>query len=75
MQFIEMTGRQLLEVVHDHEIQPADLRRIGVQEDSIVRVNLQGDVELRRPTGWEIIGGLLGDFEHRIRHQTGLDWA
>jgi hypothetical protein len=40
-----------------------------------VRVNHEGDIEVRRPRGWEVVGGLLGGFEERIRHETGLDWA
>ena len=24
---------------------------------------------------WDVIGGLLGDFIGRVRHETGLDWA
>ena len=23
---------------------------------------------------WDLIGGLLGDFEHRVKKSTGLDW-
>ena len=42
---------------------------------TIVRVNRQGDIEVRRPTGWDVIGGLLGEFDERIRRETGLDWA
>ena len=43
--------------------------------DSVVRVNPQGDIELRKRKGWEIIGGLLGDYERRVKRETGLDWA
>ena len=41
----------------------------------IVRINRQGDIEVRRPQGWEVVGGLIGSFEARIRDVTGLDWA
>ena len=75
MQFIEMSGKTLVSVVNEEEIAPADLARIGVTPDSVVRINLQGDVELRRRHGWDVIGGLLGNFEERVKHQTGLDWA
>ena len=44
-------------------------------DDSVARINRQGDIELRLKTGWEIIGGLLGDYEHRVMHETKLDWA
>jgi hypothetical protein len=47
----------------------------GVNGRTIVRVNKQGDIEVRRPTGWDVIGGLLGDFDERVRRETGLDWA
>ena len=75
MQFIEMSGKTLVHVVNEEEIPPADLARIGVTPDSVVRINRQGDVELRRRHGWDVIGGLLGNFEERVKHQTGLDWA
>jgi hypothetical protein len=38
-------------------------------------VNQQGDIELRRPEGWDVIGGLIGDFEHRLTKCTGFRWA
>ena len=28
-----------------------------------------------RPEGWDVVGGLLGDFEQRLKAETGLDWA
>jgi hypothetical protein len=74
MQFIEMTGKTLLEIVGDEGPDPGELARVGMTEESVVRVNRQGDIELRRPTSWDIIGGLLGDYEHRIKRATGLDW-
>lgn len=75
MQFIELSGKQLLNIVEPDELPPAELAAAGVSPDSLVRVNRQGDIELRKRTGWEIIGGLLGDFDNRLRHETGLDWA
>ena len=75
MQFIEMTGKTLLRIVKQDELHAGDLARAGVADDSIVRVNRQGDIELRRPGGWDVIGGLLGDFQERIRRETGLDWG
>jgi hypothetical protein len=75
MQFIEMTGKTLLRVVSENEISPEQLRESGVTQDSLVRVNPQGDIEVRRRDRWDIIGGLLGEFDARLRHETGLDWA
>jgi len=75
MQFIEMTGATLAEVINDSEIQIQDLGSAGVDDGSIVRVNHHGDIELRRSNKWDIIGGLLGSFEERLKQITGLDWA
>lgn len=75
MEFIELTGRQLWRVISHDEVDPNELRAAGVTDDSVVRINRQGDIELRLKSGWEIIGGLLGDYEHRVMHETKLDWA
>jgi len=75
MQFIEMSGKTLLGVLTEGEPSPGDLAEVGVNEQSIVRVNRQGDIELRRRDRWDVIGGLLGDFEGRVQQETGLDWA
>lgn len=75
MMFIELTGAALLQVISGDEAQPDDLRAIGVRDESIVRVNQQGDIELRREDRWDVIGGLLGDFAPRLKKATGLDWA
>ena len=75
MEFIEMSGLTLLDVVTDAEITPADLAKAGVVDHSIVRINRQGDIELRRKNGWDVIGGLLGNFEERLKKTTHLDWA
>ncbi len=75
MYFIEMTGRTLLRVIDESGPSPQELAEVGVGEESIVRVNRQGDIELRRPDRWDLIGGLLGDFEDRVRKETGLSWA
>ena len=50
MEFIEMTGKTLWRVIdHDEEALTHDeLRAAGVRDDSIVRVNRQGDLELRK---------------------------
>ena len=75
MQFIEMTGSTLSEIINDSELQTQDLGSAGVDDKSIVRVNHHGDIELRRANKWDIVGGLLGNFEERLKQITGLDWA
>ena len=75
MKFIEMTGKRLADVVSDDEINAPALPATGVQEDTIIRINQQGDIEVRRPEGWDVIGGLIGEYESRIKKATGLDWA
>ncbi len=75
MQFIEMSGKKLLTMVTEGGPDPGELARIGVNHESIVRINRQGDIELRRSDRWDLIGGLLGDFEGRLKRATGLDWA
>ena len=75
MQFIELSGQVLQRVVSDDELHPDELARLGIDERSIVRVNRQGDIELRRADRWDLTGGLLGEFEERIKKETGLDWA
>ena len=75
MSFIEMTGDTLERIVADDELHHGDLSAAGVNQSTIVRVNRQGDIEVRRATGWDVIGGLLGDFNERVRRETGLDWA
>ena len=75
MKFIEMTGATLESVINDGELHSNDLSSAGVQPDSIVRINQQGDVEVRRANKWDVIGGLLGNFEERVKKTTGFDWA
>jgi hypothetical protein len=74
MQFIVMTGATLRRVVSDDELHPHELDDLGVTDESVVRINRQGDIELRRPDRWDLIGGLLGEFEHRIKSETGMEW-
>lgn len=73
--FIEMSGKTLKHIVNDEEFQLDALEQLGVVDDSLVRVNTEGDIELRRVNRWDAIGGMLGDFADRIRRETGLDWA
>lgn len=75
MKFIEMTGATLEQIVNDGEIPSNDLKAAGLTPDSIVRVNEQGDIEVRRPTKWDVVGGLLGNFQERIIKTTGYDWV
>jgi hypothetical protein len=75
MKFIEMTGKSLKAIASMDELHVGDLGAAGVADDTIVRVNQQGDIEVRRADRWDVIGGLLGNFEQRMKHQTGLDWA
>lgn len=75
MKFIEMSGKALKQIVSEDELQADQLIHIGVSDDSMIRINRQGDIEIRRRNRWDVIGGLLGDFDHRVRRETGLDWA
>lgn len=75
MKFVHTTGQQLAEIVKDDEIHQGDLAASGVKDQTIVRINVHGDIEVRRTDRWDVIGGLLGDFEHRIKRVTGLDFA
>ncbi len=75
MSFIEMTGATLGRIVAEDELHQGDLAEAGVEPTTIVRVNRQGDIEVRRRAEWDVIGGLIGDFENRLKHATGLEWA
>ncbi len=75
MKFIELTGESLEKIIDDGELHDSDLKDAGVSGVSIVRINQQGDIEIRRPQKWDVIGGLLGNFEERVKKSTGLDWA
>ncbi|NUQ63319.1 MAG: hypothetical protein HUU20_12640 [Pirellulales bacterium] len=75
MQFIEMSGKTLLRIVQDDGPTVDELAAVGVVDESIIRINRQGDIELRRTDRWDLIGGLIGDFEVRVKRETGLDWA
>lgn len=75
MAFIEMTGATLDQIIEADELHHLNLDEAGVQPGTIVRINRQGDIEVRRPEGWDVVGGLIGEFEDRVKHETGLDWA
>jgi len=75
MQFIEMTGKTLQCLVSDDELHPDELAELGINDESVVRINRQGDIELRRTDRWDVVGGLLGEFEERIKNETGMEWV
>jgi hypothetical protein len=75
MQFIEMTGITLQRLVSDDELHPDELAELGINDESVVRINRQGDIELRRTDRWDVVGGLLGEFEERIKSETGMEWV
>ena len=73
--FIELTGKTLLDIINDGEIDAGELHRAGVSGDSILRVNRHGEIELRRNDRWDLVGGLIGNYENRLHSITGLDWV
>lgn len=75
MKFIEMTGKSLKRLISQDELHLNNLEDSGVEDQTIIRVNQQGDIEIRRRDRWDVIGGLLGQFEERMKEETGLDWA
>jgi hypothetical protein len=75
MRFIELTGKMLASIIDDKELTAEDLKAAEVADETIVRINEQGDIEDPRPNKWSVIGGLLGDIAHRIPQATGLDWV
>ncbi|QDT09573.1 hypothetical protein [Planctomycetes bacterium K23_9] len=75
MQFIELTGKTLLDIVNEGEIDFKELHDAGVKSDSIIRINKFGEIELRGADQWTMIGGLIGNFEERLKDMTGLNWA
>lgn len=75
MEFIELTGKTLLDVVNEGEIDFKELHDAGVTGDSIVRINRFGEIELRKKSEWAMVGGLIGNFEERLQKFTGLDWV
>ena len=75
MRFIEMTGNSLGRIITVKELRTQTLEEAGVHETTIVRINEHGDIEVRRKDRWDVIGGLLGNYEERIRRVTGLEWV
>jgi hypothetical protein len=74
-QFIELTGKTLLDLVTEGEIDLKQLHNAGVRGDSILRINRHGEIELRGKSHWVLVGGLIGSFEERLMSLTGLDWC
>ncbi|NLF71343.1 MAG: hypothetical protein GX575_20115 [Candidatus Anammoximicrobium sp.] len=75
MRFVEVTGKRLAQIVNEGELRDADMAAVGITDETIVRINQQGDIEVRRREGWDVVGGLLGDYEERVRQISGLDWV
>ena len=75
MKFVEVTGKSLAQIVNEGELSAADLASVGITEHTIVRINEQGDIEVRRRDGWDVVGGLLGDYEERVKRISGLEWV
>lgn len=75
MKFIEMNGRGLMSMLEPAEVSPEALLRVGLTDTCLVRVNQQGDIEVRRHDRWDVIGGLRGNFEHRTENASGRTWA
>lgn len=75
LQFIELTGKTLLDVVNEGEIDLKQMHDSGVTGDSILRINKHGEIELRCSAHWMLVGGLIGNFEERLKELTGLEWA
>ena len=75
MKFIEMNGRALMSMLEPDEVSPAALARAGLTDTCLVRINEQGDIEVRRHDRWDVIGGLLGNFEQRTEQASGRTWA
>ena len=75
MKFIEMNGRTLMSMLEAHEVSPEELQQAGLTDTCLVRVNQQGDFEVRRHDRWDVIGGLRGTFEPRAEHARGRTWA
>ncbi len=73
--FIEMTGKALNDMLEDDELGVDNLSDVGITDETIVRINQQGDIEIRKNNGWDVIGGLIGEFDARVKKATGMDWA
>ena len=75
MKFIEMTGHALMSMIEPDEVSPEKLQQVGLTDTCLVRVNEQGDVEVRRHDRWDLIGGLLDGFAQRAERSSVRTWA
>ena len=75
MKFIEMTGHALMSMIEPDEVSPEKLQQVGLTDTCLVRVNEQGDVEVRRHDRWDLIGGLVGGFAQPAERASGRTWA
>ena len=69
--YIEMNGRALMSMLEPDEVSPEELRRAGLTDTCLVRINQQGDIEVRRHDRWDVIGGLTGSFGPRSEGASG----
>ena len=74
MKFIEMTGHALMSMIEPDEVSPEKLQQVGLTETCLVRVNEQGDVEVRRHDRWDLSGVLLGVVAQRAERASGRTW-
>ena len=75
MKFIELSGRALMSMLEPDEVSPQELQQAGLTDTCLVRINPQGDIEVRRHDRWDVIGGLLGGFASRVENASGRTWA
>ncbi len=75
MKFIEMNGKTLMSMLEPSEVSPDELRQAGLTDTCLVRINQQGDIEVRRRDRWDVIGGLRGSFGPRAEQASGRGWA
>lgn len=57
------------------EVSSEELHRVGLTDTCLVRVNEQGDIEVRRVDRWDVIGGLLGNFHDRVENVSKRKWV
>ena len=74
MKFIEMTGKTLALIINSQDFGAPNLDEADVNDETIVRINEHGDIEVRRERSWDVIGGLLGEYKDQVRQRTGLEW-
>ena len=75
MKFIEITGKTLAHLVQADDMPDIDLAAANVNDETIIRINEHGDIEVRRPGQWDVIGGLIGEFKDRLRSETGMHFV